>query len=197
MSENLKQHHVKNVRLKCMDFLETEPEKYDRVEYILLDPSCSGSGMTNRLKVGDHDLETQKDEKRLSNLSRLQRKMVLHAMSFPNVKRIVYSTCSIHEEENERVVRHVLEKCRGSFRLRNLFENVDGSKSPLSSYSRGLVKNNHDKNKLHLDYCIRMSYDRTFTNGFFISCFEKVDEPEPIAQDDTEVITDPKKLKTN
>ena len=29
-------------------------------------------------------------------------------MSFPNILRVVYSTCSIHEEENENVVRKVI-----------------------------------------------------------------------------------------
>ena len=158
-----------------MDFLETDPEQYERVEYILLDPSCSGSGMTNRLKFGDTELETQKDEQRLKGLSRLQRKMLLHAMSFTNVKRIVYSTCSVHEEENERVVRHVLEKANGAFALKNLFEQVP-------YYTRGITKNNYEKHKLHLDYCIRMSYDTNFTNGFFISCFERVDPDAQVEQ---------------
>lgn len=96
MSENLKKHHVKNVRLKCADFLQTDPNKYDRVTHILVDPSCSGSGMTNRLKYGgNNDQELAKDKKRLWNLEALQRRFVLHAMSFPNVQRIVYSTCNL------------------------------------------------------------------------------------------------------
>jgi 16S rRNA C967 or C1407 C5-methylase (RsmB/RsmF family) len=42
MKDNLKSHHVKCVRLKCNDFLSVNPEEYEKVEYILLDPSCSG-----------------------------------------------------------------------------------------------------------------------------------------------------------
>ena len=75
MGESLKKHHVKNVRLKCMDFLTTETDKYERVTHILLDPSCSGSGMTNRLKFGDAEQELAKDKKRLKQLEAFQRHM--------------------------------------------------------------------------------------------------------------------------
>lgn len=170
MQLSLKKHHVKNVRLKCMDFLTTDPEKYERVTHIQLDPSCSGSGMTNRYKFGEHvDQELAKDTKRLWNLEALQRRMVSHAMSFPGVERIVYSTCSIHEEENENVVRYAL-KHNPQFRLVNIFEGQWKS-------GRGIVKSNRDK-RLNLDYCIRTSYSSNFTNGFFISCFERMSEEE-------------------
>lgn len=71
------------------------------VEYIVVDPSCSGSGMQNRLSVTGSD---EKDSDRLQKLGGLQIKILSHAMTnFPNVKRIAYSTCSLYEEENEEV----------------------------------------------------------------------------------------------
>ena len=45
---------------------------------------------------------------RLAKLSSFQFQVVKHAMSFPDAKRLVYSTCSIHAEENERVVIDLL-----------------------------------------------------------------------------------------
>lgn len=46
-------------------FLETDPndEKYSRVEYLLLDPSCSGSGIISRLDhlVDDEDESESKE----------------------------------------------------------------------------------------------------------------------------------------
>ncbi len=79
-------------------------------------------------------------------------------MSFPNVERIVYSTCSIHEEENENVVRYALENCNKNFQLVNILEDK-------WTNGRGITKTDYDKNVLHLDYCIRTSYENNFTNG--------------------------------
>jgi hypothetical protein len=45
---------------------------------------------------------------RLEKLRAFQIAALKKAMSFPAVKHVVYSTCSIHEEENESVVTEVL-----------------------------------------------------------------------------------------
>lgn len=80
------------------DVLEVMNEDCPKVEYILLDPSCSGSGMLNRFE------SEGKDNGRLYKLAGLQHKLLTHAMtSFPLVKKIVYSTCSVYPEENEEV----------------------------------------------------------------------------------------------
>ena len=38
------------------------------------------------------------DKKRLRMLAAFQLRALLHALSFPSVKRVVYSTCSVHQE---------------------------------------------------------------------------------------------------
>lgn len=82
----------------CADI---DPSEYSNVEYILLDPPCSGSGMTNRLNIFDTN---ESSEDRLQSLGYLQGKMLTFAMqNFPNAKKIIYSTCSINVEENEQV----------------------------------------------------------------------------------------------
>ncbi|ORX55467.1 S-adenosyl-L-methionine-dependent methyltransferase [Piromyces finnis] len=116
------------------NFLEADPNdpKYADVEYILLDPSCSGSGIVSRLdqilnqkSQEENENETILDikdtsnklvQERLKSLSDFQLLTIQHAFKFPKVKRISYSTCSIHQIENEDVVKRALESTN-EFRL--------------------------------------------------------------------------------
>ncbi|KAM0902807.1 hypothetical protein ACQ4PT_019077 [Festuca glaucescens] len=98
------------------DFLDIDSNdpSYAEVLAILLDPSCSGSGIsTERLDhlLPSHSRDDQDDagsSARIRKLSAFQRKALSHALSFPSVERLVYSTCSIHQAENEDVVNSVL-----------------------------------------------------------------------------------------
>ncbi|KAH7884674.1 S-adenosyl-L-methionine-dependent methyltransferase [Phlebopus sp. FC_14] len=160
----------RNVEAVNMDFLSLDPltSEYAQATHILLDPSCSGSGIVNRL---DYLLETENEEsegqeKRLNKLATFQLSMIRHAMKFPTVQKIVYSTCSIHAVENERVVHQALksdEALKGSFQL-----------APREDvlprwHRRGLPQEmDTQQNALSL---IRCSPDDDATNGFFVSCF--------------------------
>ena len=164
------------------DFLTTEPSshkfwgvEFDHIGALLLDPSCSGSGIVGRddeptlfLPSADADsgLPTSKSKKRkrktpkvevkavpvadssdsddedddevaeenstakrLTSLSAFQLQLLKHAMKFTDAKRIVYSTCSIHMEENESVVVKALISDigrRGGWRLLHRDEQVKG-----------------------------------------------------------------------
>ncbi|KAJ2995071.1 putative 28S rRNA (cytosine-C(5))-methyltransferase [Globomyces sp. JEL0801] len=92
-----------------------------QVEYMLLDPSCSGSGIVGRMDhlvqdIVPEESNAESAEDRVKSLAEFQKEILLHAFKFPKVKRIVYSTCSKHNEENELVVKHVLEENK-AFRL--------------------------------------------------------------------------------
>ena len=97
---------IERSRAKCVteavnsDFLSIDPAEYRDVEYLVVDPSCSGTGMVRR---GGGEEETPSQE-RLQSLSSVQSKLLSHALTFPAAKRVVYSTCAVSEEENERVV---------------------------------------------------------------------------------------------
>ncbi|KAH8318026.1 hypothetical protein KR074_000763 [Drosophila pseudoananassae] len=141
------------------DALKMDAEKCPEVEYILVDPSCSGNGMQSRMSVCDEE----KDDKRLFKLAGLQVKILNHAMTaFPNVKRIAYCTCSLYKEENEAVVKRCLQ-VNPSFKLlsckkalRNKWQNVGDTEFAKIG-----------KNVL---YCLP---DSDMTDGIFLALFEK------------------------
>ncbi|KAM0676857.1 putative 28S rRNA (cytosine-C(5))-methyltransferase [Binucleata daphniae] len=95
----IKKHNCTNIKANNLDFLETDTET--EVDYILVDPSCSASGV--------HDIyDMEKD--RIERLALFQKKILCHSLRYKNVKKIVYSTCSWHREENEDVVAYCLER---------------------------------------------------------------------------------------
>lgn len=148
--------------LEKQDFLRLNPkdERFQKVTALLLDPSCSGSGIVGRdeatvtihlpsasaqtvqqpkgkkrkrgaetistpsaspVVVDSKDtVETAEQEEtiqeadreklkdRLTALSTFQLRIVEHAMAFPAATSISYSTCSVHDEENEHVVVRAL-----------------------------------------------------------------------------------------
>ena len=151
---------VVKVRAK-QDFLKLDPTApgFANVGALLLDPSCSGSGIVGRdeARVTIHlpsrgsskqqqesvrgkkrkrghqpakvkldttsEADTTMEEEapqsaatddtaklatRLANLSSFQLRLLQHAMAFPAAKRITYSTCSLHQEENEHVATRAL-----------------------------------------------------------------------------------------
>nr|XP_057941079.1 probable 28S rRNA (cytosine-C(5))-methyltransferase [Doryrhamphus excisus]XP_057941080.1 probable 28S rRNA (cytosine-C(5))-methyltransferase [Doryrhamphus excisus]XP_057941081.1 probable 28S rRNA (cytosine-C(5))-methyltransferase [Doryrhamphus excisus]XP_057941082.1 probable 28S rRNA (cytosine-C(5))-methyltransferase [Doryrhamphus excisus]XP_057941083.1 probable 28S rRNA (cytosine-C(5))-methyltransferase [Doryrhamphus excisus]XP_057941084.1 probable 28S rRNA (cytosine-C(5))-methyltransferas len=139
--------------LAHQDFLKVDPhaKMYEDVEYILLDPSCSGSGMVCLQDGGSSPLA---DASRLSSLASFQLRCLNHGLSFPRLKRLVYSTCSVHREENEEVVAACLQK-NPAFRLIPL----------LSQWpERGLQP---------LTQCLRASITKTRTHGFFVAMLER------------------------
>ncbi|KAM6110943.1 28S rRNA (cytosine-C(5))-methyltransferase [Pterocles gutturalis] len=159
MNTMLMRAGVTGFQLAQQDFLTVDPAdpKYSRVTYILLDPSCSGSGMVNRVPRE----EAAPSAERLQALAGFQRKVLSHALSFPALQRLVYSTCSLHQEENEDVVHAVLQERGSAFRLVNAFP---------SWPCRGLTA------FPGAESCLRASPADTLTHGFFVAVLERLRE---------------------
>jgi putative methyltransferase len=148
-----------------MDFLKSDVHDYKRVKLILADPSCSGSGTLNNslddnsmneccLDIAGSEIE-HNNISRLKKLSTFQIKILSHAMSFPSVKYISYSTCSTYMTENEYVVSKVL-KTNPSFSLKKMEH----------SFHNGLT--DETKN------CVRTCRKCHKIDGFFVAIFERV-----------------------
>lgn len=145
------------------DSLSLSDEQVPNAQYILVDPSCSGSGMVDRLFKSDEG--TQAD--RLYRLAGLQIKLLAHAMkTFPAAERIVYSTCSVYPEENEEVVQRCLE-WYPHWELIKPIEFAEKWKS------FGSPKYKHIGKK-----CLYARPDVDMTNGFFVALFQRREDVE-------------------
>ncbi|XP_018346921.1 PREDICTED: probable 28S rRNA (cytosine-C(5))-methyltransferase, partial [Trachymyrmex septentrionalis] len=143
------------------DVLTLDPKLYSHVEYILVDPTCSGSGIIDRPK--QNEMDGMPESKRLKKLQSFQVYLLRYALfNFPNAKRIIYSTCSLHPEENEEVVDEVLANVGNAYRLLSVRQLLKNNWTNFSSkkYNCG-------------DLCLYSRPDDDFCNGFFVAVFER------------------------
>jgi len=108
--KSLKRQKIKNYESSMKDALESEFPYSDK---ILLDVPCSGTGVMSRRA----DLRWNRSREDLVELNKIQIKMLENCSKYVKDKgRMVYSTCSIEEEENELIVENFLSKNK-NFRL--------------------------------------------------------------------------------
>ncbi|BGP28005.1 nucleus protein [Rhodotorula toruloides] len=177
LKDMLKRADAKNVQPMNVDFLSLKPDdpKLKNVSHLLVDPSCSGSGIPSRL---DHLVPSAPEEEQLSrirSLSNFQIAILSHALRFVGAKRVVYSTCSIWEQEDEGVVMRVL----GKKEFREMGWRLAPRDEVLPTWERrGRVEAcGGDKNIA--DSLVRC-LPEDGTNGFFVACFVKDEYAEPI-----------------
>ncbi|KAM3842963.1 28S rRNA (cytosine-C(5))-methyltransferase [Diretmus argenteus] len=150
-------------QLANQDFLKLDPDspEYKDVEFILLDPSCSGSGM---VCLRDDASDPEKDRARLASLACFQLRCLNHGLRFPRLQRLVYSTCSTHTQENEEVVASCLKQ-NPDFRLVPLLAQwPERGRDPFSQ-------------------CLRAGTTTTRTHGFFVALLEKHTEAASLNQE--------------
>lgn len=98
---------------------------------------------------------------RIERLASFQEAAVKHALTLPALQRLVYSTCSVHERENEAVVAAVsVEAKKVGFRL------VD----PFPEWHRRGIPGSVDG----AERLVRVDPFEDKTDGFFIAVFERI-----------------------
>lgn len=229
------------------DFIAAKPgsDEFANVGAILLDPSCSGTGIVGRddaLKMhlpipqagAENTQKTSKNKKRkrgdeentasepaavinldlddstpeetlvdgklserLTALSKFQLHILNHAMRFEGARKITYSTCSIHFEENEGVVFQALAstiaKQRG-WRILKREHQVEGMKKwnvrgvwEEDKLSGSVV--DEETRKDVLEACIRCDKGtEEGTMGFFVAAFVRDDDSVSKGMGDGEVV---------
>jgi 16S rRNA (cytosine967-C5)-methyltransferase len=105
LRENLRRLHIEGAMVSRHDWSQPAPaEWHGTFDAILLDVPCSNTGVFRR-RV---DVRWRLSPEDLTGLVELQRRIVENAL--PCLKpggRLVYSTCSVEAEENERLVEAV------------------------------------------------------------------------------------------
>ncbi|TFY82880.1 hypothetical protein EWM64_g1134 [Hericium alpestre] len=123
--------------------------------------------MHRAFNLSEEENESSQDE-RLNKLASFQLLMIKHAMKFPSVQKIVYSTCSVHATENEHVVKQAL----GSEEAKSGHFVLASRADVLPAWNRrGLADVMEDGLAEGL---LRCSPGEDATNGFFVSCFVRV-----------------------
>lgn len=158
LQQRMKQFGAKNVKVFHSDFFKFDFKNNKTIKAIMLDPSCSGSGMTSRDSYFADDTED-----RVEKLASFQEKILRHSLRQPNVEVIVYSTCSIHDRENE-IVMHNAQS----------LSNNEGKKYSFYPVFNQL---NHNRGKVlgeaykDCDKCVRFEATKDYCGGFFVGCF--------------------------
>lgn len=166
------------IQVTHADFTSVLPQDFPTVTGLIVDPSCSGSGIFGRA-VEDANQEESKDDEgvdteRLNKLAGFQFKIVKHALSFPAAQKVVYSTCSIHPHENERVVVDLLRDSD----IQKMGWNLASREEVLPTWpGRGWkeeftsISDDEKKCKELAGGCVRSVPKKDGGIGFFAACF--------------------------
>ena len=100
---------------------------------------------------------------RLNGIARFQIAIILHALRFPALEKLVYSTCSVNMEENEDVVAKVLSSHRlgGQWKLA----------PAMAKWHRRGIASESGLDAANAALCARTCPEQDNTMGFFVACF--------------------------
>lgn len=118
--------HTPNVKAVQADACVLNEEWKDAFDFVLCDAPCSCLGTFKK----HPDVFLNKDESCINELATTQRQILENAAKYLKVGgAMVYSTCTLFEEENENVVHDFLEK-NVDFVLEHIsgLEKIDGGK---------------------------------------------------------------------
>nr|XP_043896001.1 putative methyltransferase NSUN7 isoform X1 [Solea senegalensis] len=177
----------KNVKLipEVFQSLDGADKRLQRVRAILLTPRCSVSAVSNPVDYilqenGDTDLlkglsQGSIAQSKLAALVAQQREDIVHALKFPKVLAVVYTTCSSYPEENEELVSRALEQTKAHSEQAGEAKQADFrlSLSPFSSPDTADGPEETDS--------FFMLEPSEQSNGCFLALLTR--EPEPVVKE--------------
>ena len=101
LEENIKRHGLTNCKAVLMDALADDADSHGRADVLICDLPCSGLGVMGKKT----DIRYKMTLEKAKELAGLQRQIlsVVHNYVKPG-GTLVYSTCTLHDEENEKNV---------------------------------------------------------------------------------------------
>lgn len=145
VEENAKRLNIHIIKTECQDAMVYKKEYTEKFDKILLDVPCLGIGVLKRKP----DIKWKRKPEDIEEITQIQQKILETCSKYLKAKgQMVYSTCSIFREENDKVIEKFLEKN----------QNFEYTKIKMSKIE------NMDKIQL---------YQNEETDGFFICKLQK------------------------
>ncbi|HRP01579.1 MAG TPA: RsmB/NOP family class I SAM-dependent RNA methyltransferase [Candidatus Kapabacteria bacterium] len=130
---------------------------YKNFDYVLVDAPCSGMGTIRR----DPSRKYKVSPKLVTRLAEAQYRILSQYAQFvKNGGILVYSTCSVLEEENDKVIERFLQDNK-NFEPDDLFEVFAEHNLEIPHLNKG-------------DYKVTLGFDRYECDGFFMARLRKV-----------------------
>jgi 16S rRNA (cytosine967-C5)-methyltransferase len=136
INKNAKRLGIDIIKTRLKDSTVLDEEYKDWADKVLLDAPCSGLGLI-RKKPEIRWTVTQKD---IIELQKIQMDIISNASSY--VKKggtLVYSTCSISQEENEEIIQYFLDK-NENFKLESICKYLPDDIKKDDTCSKGYIK---------------------------------------------------------
>ncbi|XP_029293755.1 putative methyltransferase NSUN7 isoform X2 [Cottoperca gobio] len=179
IQELLTQMDIKNFRVLSEAFcaLNEWDAAVQRLKVIIVLPQCSSSALNDPVPTihsehGDWDLlpdlcHSSVSRSKIHTMATQQARLLAHTLSFPKVQTLVYCTRSVYPEENEQLVKRVLEKTHTHPKL--LPFRINGPIFPDNSQSGDTT----DSKFFRLEAS-------QFTNGCFIARLSRQADPTKV-----------------
>lgn len=106
IEENLERMQLTNVEVEVFDATQTDDRYRDAADVVIMDVPCSGLGVMGKKR----DIKYHVTPEGLKSITTLQKQIVEHSWRYVKPGGILlYSTCTINREENEEMVRWIVE----------------------------------------------------------------------------------------
>ncbi|GAA0861085.1 16S rRNA (cytosine(967)-C(5))-methyltransferase RsmB [Paraclostridium tenue] len=131
INNTVKRLGLKNIKVENFDALNIDENSIDKFDYVICDVPCSGMGIIKRKP----EIKFKKEEE-IKDLPTIQKKILNNASKYVKLGgNLIYSTCTIHDEENINIVKEFLN-INDNFELVPIDEvNVD-----LDNQDKGYIK---------------------------------------------------------